>query len=244
MSTFFLVVEYDGSAFSGWQKQPGCHTVQSEIESAATAVTGFPAKATAAGRTDKGVHATGQAVSLQVSSTLPAQKLFIALNAVLPKDIAVVRARKISDTFNARYAARHKTYCYRILNRPGRSVWQGNGSWHVIKPLNLASMRSAAKPLIGKHDFSAFEVAGSTMKNKIVNMRRIAIARKGDMVTCTFTADRFLYKMVRSMVGTLVEVGQGDRSAASLSDILKSRNRRFAGMTAPGNGLFLAHVGY
>lgn len=245
MSTFLLVIEYDGSGFSGWQKQPGCRTVQSEVEAAFAAVTGCEGKVTAAGRTDRGVHATGQAVSIETAAeTLPSKKLFIALNAVLPSDISVVSVRRVPDSFSARFAAKEKTYTYRILNRPARSVLEGRKAWHVIRPLDISAMRTAAGILKGLHDFSAFEVAGSTQINKKCRISSIAIMRRGDIVTCVLTADRFLYKMVRCIVGTLVEVGIGDRSPASVASILKSGDRRSAGKTAPGHGLFLTRVHY
>ncbi len=242
MANYLLLLEYDGTRFSGWQKQPGCRTVQSEIETAAGKVLGCAAAVTAAGRTDKGVHATAQAANLRIAMRADPVRLRTALNAVLPADVAVTSVRRVPEEFNARFCARRKTYRYHIWNMPFRSVWLQGRSWHIIKKLDIAAMRRAARCFLGTRDFSAFDASGSSQENKTVAMRAARIARRGGSVTLLFEADRFLYKMVRTMVGTLVEVGRGKRTPEQVRRTVESHRRSLAGPTAPACGLFLEKV--
>jgi tRNA pseudouridine38-40 synthase len=203
---------------------------------------GHSLKLTGAGRTDKGVHALFQAASFETERTIAPARLQMALNAVLPGDISIARARRVGDVFNARYAAQCKIYQYRIWNRPFRSVWMQGCSWHVVKPLDVSAMRCAASFLLGRHDFSAFGAAHGCQKDKVVNMRRISISRRNGCVLIECEADRFLYKMVRNIVGILVEVGGGKRNPEEIAGILAGRDRRRAGRTAPAQGLFMKKV--
>lgn len=239
---YLLVIEYDGTEFSGWQKQPGTRTVQEEIERSAAKILGVPVRVTGSGRTDKGVHAAGQAANLSSDTAIAPARLHSALNALLPSDISIVSVRRVPEGFNARYAAVKKIYEYRIWNTAARSVWAAPCSWHIRSPLDLEAMQKAARKLLGRHDFSAFDVAGGTQQNKIVRMGKIAVRRRNGYVVCTLEADRFLYKMVRSIVGTLVEAGRGERTPGNIRDTLASRDRRRAGRTAPAQGLFLKRV--
>jgi len=239
---FLLIIEYDGTSFSGWQTQPGRRTVQEDIEAAGLSITGHRIRITGAGRTDKGVHAFAQAASFHADATITPSRLCAAFNAVLPKDISISRVRRVPDNFNARFAATGKIYHYRIWNRTYRSVWSKKYAWHVFRPLDVKAMRTAAASLTGRHDFTAFSAAHGSQKNMMVDLRRISIIRRNGFVVVEFEADRFLYKMVRNMVGTLVEVGRGKMAPPEVAHILRSGDRRLAGQTAPAHGLFMKKV--
>jgi tRNA pseudouridine38-40 synthase len=241
---YLMVMEYDGTGFSGWQKQPGLRTVQSAVEAALERIVHTPVTVVAAGRTDKGVHALGQAVSCAIPDVIEPKKLLIALNAQLPKDVAVVSVRKAPSSFNARFDAKKKTYRYTVWNRPNRTVLLKSRSWHISAPLDIAAMRKAAAALQGKHDFSAFNAAGGGQENMLVGLSSAAVTRRAGTVLLSFTADRFLYKMVRNMVGTLVMVGRGKQSPEDMKRILRSGKRSHAGPTAPPQGLCLTRVYY
>jgi|AGTN01.1.fsa_nt_gi pseudouridylate synthase I len=241
---YLLVLEYDGTPFSGWQKQPGARTVQEELEKAAKTLFKTDVRVTGAGRTDKGVHALGQAANLSCGAALAPDRIITSLNALLPAEISIISVKRVREDLNARFAAVKKIYEYRIWNKPARSVWAANGSWHVRSPLDVKMMRRAAGELLGRHDFSAFDASGGTQQNKIVNMKSIKVQRAKGYIVCTLEADRFLYKMVRSIVGTLVESGRGERSSENIRKTLVSRDRRNAGRTAPAKGLYLKRVYY
>jgi tRNA pseudouridine38-40 synthase len=243
-----LSIEYDGAAYCGWQKQPLARTIQSEIETAARLI--FRTKqvsSVAAGRTDKGVHALAQSISLCVTGgrSYPLAKIPLSFNAVLPADISVTSARKVTSAFNPRYAARGKQYEYVIWNRPFRSVWRQKYAWHVPSRLDVPRMRRAATYCTGTHDFKAFYASGGTQENTVATLQRIRItAAASGTITILFQADRFIYKMVRNIVGSLVEVGLGKRDPVALRDIITSGDRRLAGETAPPGGLFLKKIIY
>lgn len=241
---YLLVLEYNGTGFSGWQKQPEARTVQEELEIAAKTLFKTDVRVTGAGRTDRGVHALGQAASLSCGAALDPARVLTALNALLPGEISIISVQRVREGFHARFAAVKKIYEYRIWNKAARSVWAENGSWHVRSPLDVKMMQKAADELRGRHDFSAFDASGGTQRNKIVRMKSITVRRAKGYVVCTFEADRFLYKMVRSIVGTLVEAGRGERSPENIRKTLASRDRRNAGRTAPANGLYLKRVYY
>lgn len=240
-NNYLLIIEYDGTRYGGWQKQPGIVTIQGEIESAAIKVLGSPVKLTAAGRTDKGVHALCQAANLTASRQLDPSSLCSALNSFISNDIAIKSVKPVPVDFNARFSAKKKVYQYRIWNNFRRSAWKMH-SWHVEYPLNVTLMRRASKELLGKHDFSAFEARGSTQQSKIVRLDKITIKKAGGEILLNFEADRFLYKMVRNITGTLVEAGLGRIDCASIKGILEGKKRKFAGRTAPSHGLFLKKV--
>lgn len=244
MPSYLLLLEYDGTDFSGWQSQPKGRTVQEELETAARRILGCGVKMTASGRTDKGVHAVGQAVTFSLKEPVVPFRLQNALNAVLPRDISVAGIRQVPDGFNARYRAKKKIYEYRIWNRPFRSVWAQKYSWHIISPLNITAMRSAGRSLQGRHDFSAFAAAACGQENRIVSLKSITVSRRGGYIVLRFEADRFLYRMVRNITGTLVEAGKGRIAPGHLKEILNSGDRRQAGPTAPPQGLFLKKVVY
>ena len=244
MATFKLTLEYDGSHYAGWQRQQQHPTVQGALEEAIKTVSQVKVTVIGAGRTDAGVHALGQVVSFRTDGTMGAEDWQRALNGLLPSDISVLSAESVADDFHARYSARSKLYEYRILNRPERSAIDRQRAWHVHKPLDLGAMREAAVLLTGCHDFSSFQGSPTETENPVCDVSRLEIQDKGRFILIQVEANRFLKQMVRAIVGTLVEVGQGKREPQSLKDILEARDRRVAGYTAPAHGLYLIRVDY
>jgi tRNA pseudouridine38-40 synthase len=244
MPTFKLTLEYDGTGYAGWQRQPHQPTIQEAVERAILQVSQSAVFVIAAGRTDAGVHALGQVASFRTDRTWAPTDWTRALNAVLPEDISVRSTELMSDGFHAQHAARGKLYEYRILNRSERPTIERRYVWHVYRPLDDAAMQQAASTLIGSHDFSSFEGALTDNKDPICNLQQLSLARQGDRLVIQAYADRFLKQMVRAMVGTLVEVGHAKRPPDSLADILAAKDRTTAGRTAPPQGLFLVRVDY
>jgi len=244
MATVKLIIEYDGTDYAGWQRQPDQPTVQEALETAIQQLTQTDLSVIGAGRTDAGVHALGQVVSFRIEKDWTAYEWTKAMNARLPKDITVRSAELMSDHFHARYAASGKLYEYRILNRPERPAVDRNYVWHVHRPLDHIAMRQAASPLIGSNNFTSFEGTLTDNEDPICHLQQLNITREGDDIRIHAYADRFLKHMVRNIVGTLVEVGQGKRPAASMADILIAKDRTKAGRTAPPQGLFLIRVDY
>ena len=244
MATLKLTIEYDGTAYAGWQRQPVQPTVQAAVEAALQRITQTYIPVIGAGRTDAGVHALGQVASFRTDKALSVGEWMRALNALLPKDICVRSAEHAADDFHARYSARVKLYEYRILNQMERSALDHKRAWQIRKPLDLAAMRESASLLVGRHDFSSFQGSPTDNKNPTCDLRRLEIKQGQALIQIEAQADRFLKQMVRAIVGTLVEVGQGKRSAKNVKEILEARDRRAAGMTAPAHGLYLARVDY
>jgi tRNA pseudouridine38-40 synthase len=245
MRTLKLLLEYDGTAYQGWQIQATGPTIQGVLEEKLAVLLRSPVRVTAAGRTDAGVHALGQVVSFRTESTMPVARLLRGLNALLPRDIAVRGGEEVPEGFDARRSARGKLYRYRLWNTPERSAFQGPYAWHVPRPLDLDAMREAAQALLGEHDFSAFRAADCPAKNPVRLLRRLEILETGGpLLDLEIEATAFLKHMVRNIVGTLVEVGQGKRPAESLAGLLASRDRTHAGATAPPHGLFLVEIRY
>ncbi|MCP9447268.1 MAG: tRNA pseudouridine(38-40) synthase TruA [Nitrospira sp.] len=239
-----LILEYDGSAYSGWQRQPDRPTIQEALETAIERVAHIKVPVIGAGRTDAGVHALGQVASFRVERHLTPRDWVRALNAHLPDAIAVLDAEIMPDTFHARYSATGKLYEYHILNRPERPALDRLFCWHIRKPLDEADMGRAAASLIGEHDFSSFQTQPTDNDDPVCRLKRLAVIRDGHRLRIEAYADRFLKQMVRSIVGTLVEVGSGKRPPEAVESILNARDRSSAGKTAPPNGLFLVRVDY
>lgn len=244
MRTIKLTLAYDGTGFAGFQVQPNACTVQGEIESALDTISGEKVKVIGAGRTDAGVHARGQVVSFQTTSSIPADRLPAALNSLLPDAIVVWRAEEVTADFHARYGAREKIYRYLIHQGRVPSPFMKNYSWRLSSELNIPAMQQAAAKLVGRHDFSAFCAAGSAAKSKIRTVWRLVVGAEQDLVVVEAAADGFLYKMVRSIVGTLVEVGRGALTPGEVQDILLTGDRSRVGPTAPPQGLILWQVSY
>jgi tRNA pseudouridine38-40 synthase len=244
MPTVKLVLEYDGSRYAGWQRQPDQPTLQEAVETALFQLTQETVPVIGAGRTDSGVHALGQVASFRIERQWTPREWLRGLNARLPDDIAVRSAAIAPDDFHARYAARGKLYEYRILNRGERPALDRAYVWHIHKPLDQAAMEEAAAHLVGSHDFSSFEGTLTDNDDPICDLRQLSVERNGDRMTIHVYADRFLKHMVRAIVGTLVEVGHGKRAPKSLGNILAAKDRTAAGRTAPAHGLFLLRVDY
>jgi len=244
MTTVRAVVEYDGTNFWGMQVQPRGRTVAGELERVLTKLLGEETKISSAGRTDSGVHASGQVISFKTGRPFPFDRLPIAMNSTLDHDVSVRGAAVVDDGFSARFSAVERTYVYAMLNRPQRSALLARSAYHIYTPLDLERMHEAAKYLIGEHDFRSFcgtlPQSGPTVRN----VRSIEIEPFDELVRLRITADGFLHRMVRTIVGTLVECGTGRREPQSFSTILSERDRSAAGHTAPPYGLYLAGVKY
>jgi tRNA pseudouridine38-40 synthase len=244
MPNIRLVIEFDGTDFHGWQRQPGLRTVQGEVEGAIFRVSGERVGLIGSGRTDAGVHARGQVANFMTNARHAPDVWQAALNAHLPPDVAVVRADRAERDFHARRCAKGRVYQYRILRRPARSPLEERFAWHLAAPLDVATMRRAARRLRGKHDFSSFCAAGDQQEDRRVELREIRLRTEGERLLLTFEASRFLWHMVRNIVGFLVEVGRGKIPVREVEPILDARDRRRAGPTAPPQGLCLIEVKY
>ncbi|MEX2092968.1 MAG: tRNA pseudouridine(38-40) synthase TruA [Pirellulales bacterium] len=239
-----LTVAYDGTAYAGWQMQPTEPTVQATIETAWHEITREELRVTAAGRTDAGVHALGQVVGLATETQLSAADLHRGLNALLPEDVAVVAVEEARKGFHATYDAVRKTYRYQIHNGRTPDVFNRLYAWHYPQPLDAEKMHAAAQALVGQHDFSSFESAGSERPDSVRTLFELSVSRDAERITVEVTGDGFLYNMVRAIVGTLVEVGKGSRDATWPAQVLAACDRSTAGQTAPPQGLFLVRVEY
>jgi tRNA pseudouridine38-40 synthase len=244
MRTLKLTLQYDGTDYVGWQRQPNGTSIQELIERAIEPIEGRPVAVVGAGRTDAGVHALGQVASVQLESAIDAAALPRALNATLPEDVRVASAEETAPDFNARFSATGKVYVYRIWTGPFLPPFERRYVWHVPSALDVERMREAARALVGAHDFSAFRAAGSDAVTSERTIRQLQIDVDHERVTVTVAGDGFLRYMVRAIVGTLVEVGQGRRSVDDVTATLASRDRSQAGPTAPAKGLVLVKVEY
>lgn len=239
-----LTLEYDGTAYAGWQRQPNQPTVQAAVEAAIAGVTQINTPVIGAGRTDAGVHAMGQVASFHINRDMTPREWTRALNAHLPKSIVVRSVALMPDTFHARHSAKGKLYEYRILNRPERPAVERDYCWHIHQPLDDAAMNQAGLALIGSHDFSSFQTQPTDNDNPICHLQQCTVFRDGDRLRIEAYADRFLKQMIRSIVGTLAEVGLHKRPPDRLTHILDARDRSAAGKTAPPQGLFMVRVDY
>jgi len=247
MRTLKLTLQYDGTDYVGWQRQPGGTSVQQLIEDALAPIEHGPVTVHGAGRTDAGVHALGQVASATVTTTLDGPTMVRALNAVMPLDVRVLTIEEMADTFHARFDARSKTYEYRIVNAPLVSAFLYRYVWHVAQPLDAEAMRTAAGALIGRHDFAGFQGAGTPVASTERTIVALDVEDGGGFdlpLVIRVTGDGFLRHMVRNIVGTLVEVGVGRWDPWRPLAVLDSRDRSQAGRTAPPQGLFLTHVSY
>jgi tRNA pseudouridine38-40 synthase len=239
-----LGVEYDGSAFHGWQKQPDGATVQNAVESALACIAGCPVDVVCAGRTDAGVHATGQVVHFDTDVARPLTAWVRGVNTFLPPAVAVRWAHPVTEGFHARFSALGRSYRYILINRAQRTgVWHGRAGWYH-HPLDVTSMQQAARYLLGEHDFSSFRAADCQAKSPCKTMSRADIQRIGEMIVLDFEAGAFLHHMVRNLVGSLVYVGQGRNRPEWMAELLAARDRRLAAPTFSAAGLYLIDVSY
>jgi len=240
-----LTIEYDGTAYHGWQIQPGLQTIQGVMREEILRITQGDVNLIGAGRTDAGVHALGQVANFQTESTIDLTALQRGLNSLLPPDIVVKAVKEVGEEFHARFSARSKVYEYHILNRSYPSAVRRNYAWFIPHELNLPAMKKCGKLLIGSYDFSSFRASGDESRHSIREVLRLEIEqRENDLIVIVIEANAFLREMVRSIVGTLVDVGRGKTSFEEFKDIFAAHDRRQAGMTAPAQGLFLAEVKY
>ena len=240
-----LGIEYNGAGFNGYQMQAaGTRTVQAELESALSAVADEAVRLTCAGRTDTGVHATGQVVHFDTEAVRQLKAWKLGGNANLPRDISVNWARQVDDSFSARFSAVSRSYRYILLNRKVRpALFQQNVSW-AFEPLDAGAMNEAAQSLLGEHDFSSFRSSQCQAKHAIREMQSIGVQRLGEYVILDIRANAFLHHMVRNIMGTLMFVGRGEQPVPWVRDVLAAQDRTLAGITAPSAGLYLVNVEY
>lgn len=239
-----LGVEYDGSAFAGWQSQAHGNTVQDVLEAALAAIAGRSVRVSCAGRTDAGVHALAQVVHFDIDVARPDSAWVRGANSHLPPQVAVRWARPVADDFHARFCALSRSYRYLLLNRPVRpALHQGRVGW-FHHALDVEAMREAARTLIGEHDFSAFRAAECQAKSPVKVCHRADIARDGDLLIFDFRANAFLHHMVRNLVGSLVYVGKGNHPPGWIAELLAGRDRKLAAPTFDPAGLYFAGVEY
>jgi tRNA pseudouridine38-40 synthase len=240
-----LVLEYDGTRYVGWQVQPNGPSVQAEVERALATLHKAPRRVTAAGRTDAGVHARGQVASFPEAAPLPLPAYVKGMNALLPDDVAVRAASLEPEGFDARRSARGKRYRYVLESGGTRAPLGRLQAWQLLGPLEVDAMREAAAHLVGRHDFAAFQAADCACDHAVREVRRLdVLGPAGGRVEIVVEATAFVKHMVRNVVGTLVDVGQGKRAPGSLPALLASGDRRRAGRTAPPQGLCLEEVFY
>ena len=245
MPRYRLTVEYDGGPYNGFQAQAGQPSVQGALEAAVAAFCGETLRLHAAGRTDSGVHALGQVIHIDLAKDWPAEVVMNALNAhLVPQPIAIIEASLAAPDFHARFSATGRRYLYRILARPGPAALDKGRLWHIRKPLDAAAMDAAAQHLIGQHDFTTFRDAACQAKSPVKTLDLAEVTRDGDEVLLVFAARSFLHRQVRSMTGSLAEVGAGRWAPDELGAALEARDRKACGPVAPAAGLYLAGVDY
>ena len=249
-----LTIEYDGSEFSGWQRQPERRTVQGELERVLSKVCGVPIQINGTSRTDAGVHALGQRASFVLESGIPTDKVKLAANNILAGgnnlasqvgDVRILQVEEMPEDFHARFDSKGKKYRYIIDNGEDQNIFRRKYCYQIQKPLDVDAMKEAAKHIVGTHDFASFQSAGGQERETTVRtVFGLDVFRNGQDVVIEIAGDGFLYNMVRIITGTLVEVGLGKRKAEDLVEIIKSADRTKAGHKAPAEGLYLVEVYY
>jgi len=245
MRNFKMVVEYDGSAYRGWQRQKNGLSIQQVLEEAIKKITAQKVSVIGSGRTDAGVHALNQVASFRCATKLPVNSIYRGVNSVLPEDIVVKEMEEVPFEFHAQRDVKSKIYVYKICNQKLRPALGRNYSWFVRFDLDLPKMRQAAKYLLGTHDFSCFCAAGTDVKDRVRTIVDIEIMTGEEgLIEIQVESHGFLKYMVRNIIGTLIEVGRGKRQPEEMKLIIESKNRNIAGATAPACGLFLKEVKY
>ena len=244
MKRVLLNLSYDGTAYHGWQVQPNGITVQEVLQNALETLLGERVKVTGCSRTDAGVHAKDFYCHIDCDDKFPPEAFLRGLNSLLPSDIAVKDCKEVATDFHARYNAKGKTYTYLILNSNKKDAFLSRYTWQIERPLDLEKMQQFANKIIGTHDFYAFSSSGRTVEDTVRTISDCKASKNGDIVSLSVTANGFLYNMVRIIVGTAVEVSDGKIDADNIEEILKSKKRDLAGVTAPPQGLFLEKVIY
>lgn len=244
MRRLALIIEYDGTDYAGWQRQPTRHTIQAAIEHALASLVQASCPIVGAGRTDAGVHAQGQVAHATTVSLLRSGRIRDGLNALLPRDIVVREVTDAAPDFHARRDARLRIYRYVVLARPRPSALLRRYTFHVAEPLDTAAMQAGARCLVGSHDFAAFRVTGTTTTSTLCTLRTVRVESRGDLLIFTVAANRFLRQMVRRVVGSLLMVGRGALAPDAIGVILQSGDNRRAGPPAPAHGLCLVRIVY
>jgi len=245
MPNFKITIEYDGSAYHGWQRQAADRTIQGEIENALMTMTGNSITVTGSGRTDAGVHALNQAANFRCATSLTPENFLKGLNSLLPEDIVITSCKVVPEEFHAQYDVKSKVYDYRILNRLLPAAISRQYAWHIRKKLDLSAMQEALCCILGSHDFKAFEGSGSPRVSTVRCILNADLVKTdNDYLVLKIEGDGFLKFMVRNIVGTLVDVGLGKITPDDFKQILISKDRNLAGITAPAHGLFLIEVKY
>lgn len=239
-----LKIEYDGTAYGGWQRQKNAPSIQQTIEEALERALGCSCRVIGAGRTDAGVHAYGQVAHLDIETKIPADRFSYILNQKLPDDIRIVQSWQAAENFHARRDAIGKHYRYTIYQAPHASALERNSSVHVPQQLDVKKMQQAAQVLIGEHDFSAFRTVGSNIVGTVRTVYRLEVQQQGQHIHIDIWGNGFLYNMVRIIAGTLIEIGKGKIPVQEMQSILDSKERARAGATAPAKGLAMCEVFY
>jgi len=241
---YLLIIEYEGTAYHGWQMQTNAITIQEVLEKALSRILNAKTTVLSSGRTDAGVHSEGMPAHFVTASKMATGELQLALNSILPHDISIKEVREVPMTFNARGSVKYKLYRYVILNRDYPSALNFRRSWFIPHDLDVAAMQRAAEYLLGEHDFTSFRAGNCNAKSPIRTMSRVEIVKRKDFLNFEFEGKGFLKHMVRNFVGTLVYVGKNKISADQVKIILEARDRKVAGPTAPSHGLCLIKVEY
>lgn len=244
MHRLAIGLEYDGTAFCGWQRQQHARSVQGEVEAALSRIADAPVAVAAAGRTDAGVHALGQVACFDTDVVREKHAWLFGANSLLPPQISISWVQPVADSFDPRYSAHARTYHYLILNRPARPALQRNRALWLRGVLDVAAMQAAAPALLGEHDFSAFRAAGCQARSPMRELQKLEISRRGPCIVIECRANAFLHHMVRNIVGSLLQIGRGEAPPGWLAEVLAGRDRRAAGMTAAAMGLYLSRVHY
>ncbi|EOD01024.1 tRNA pseudouridine(38-40) synthase TruA [Caldisalinibacter kiritimatiensis] len=244
MRNIKLTIEYDGTRFYGWQKQPNVITVQEEIEKAINKITGEEIKIIGAGRTDRGVHAKAQVANFNTASRIPADRIKFALNSQLPEDISIKESEEVGEDFHSRYSAVGKEYRYLVYNNKTRSPLLRNYAYYVPYKLDVENIKAASKYFIDTYDFKGFMSSGSSVKDTVRTIYDFSVLKKDSTIEFRIKGNGFLYNMVRIIVGTLIEVGNNKIKVEDIPNIIKSKDRSNAGHTALPQGLYLYRVYY
>ena len=238
------IVEYDGSGFSGWQRQTDARSVQQCVEEALSQVADHAVQITVAGRTDAGVHASAQVIHFDTEAQRSSYAWVRGTNSNLPDDVALLWAGEVEDSFHARFSAIGREYRYVILNRTVRPTYLARRVTHEYRPLDADRMRSATRFLIGAHDFSSFRASECQAKSPVRELRALEVIRTGEFITITARANAFLHHMVRNLAGVLMDIGAGEREPEWAREVLEARDRKLGGITASPDGLYLTAVEY
>lgn len=245
MRWFKCIVEYDGTNYSGWQRQSNTRmTIQEQVEDVLTMIAKHPVTVIAASRTDAGVHAYGQVIAFSMENGIPSERIPIAMNSALPRDIRIKAIEEVTSDFNPRFQSQGKIYHYLLDNSRIQSAFRHHYAYHVPNQLNLDAMRMSATHLVGRHDFSSFRAIGCSAKSPVRTIRRIEVFQEGDLIRIEYEGDGFLYNMVRILTGTMIYAGLGKFSPAQVKQILEAKDRTQAGPTVPPHGLYLIKVFY